>query len=144
MPGVKADRNSAARPVRSSKSLKCGSQRPRSQPARPGRLWTHNDSGQPILFALDTRGAVTARVRVTGAAVDDWEAIAVGPCPEGSCVFVADIGDNAARRSSVTIYRIPEPAASEASAAVSAAFTLSYPDGAHDAEALLVTRTASF
>ena len=64
----------------------------------------------------------------------------MGPCPEGSCVFVADIGDNAARRSSVTIYRIPEPAASEASAAVSAAFTLSYPDGAHDAEALLVTK----
>src|SRR5829696_10558968 len=37
-----------------------------------GRLWTHNDSG-PVLFALDARGAVTARVRLTGASIVDWE-----------------------------------------------------------------------
>src|SRR5687767_12689631 len=41
----------------------------------PGRLWAHNDnSGQPVLFALDTRGSVTGRVRLSGATVDDWEA----------------------------------------------------------------------
>ena len=64
----------------------------------PGRLWTHNDSGEAVIFALDARGSVTARVRLTGASVEDWEAIAVGPCPAGSCVFVADIGDNDAQR----------------------------------------------
>jgi hypothetical protein len=28
------------------------------------RLWTHNDSGQPILYALDTKGAIAGRVHV--------------------------------------------------------------------------------
>jgi hypothetical protein len=105
----------------------------------PGRLWTHNDSGQPILYALDERGTVTARVRVDGAAVEDWEALSIGPCAGGSCLFVADIGDNAANRRSITIYRIPEPAANEQSARVAATITAVYPDGAHDAEALFVT-----
>jgi hypothetical protein len=60
----------------------------------PGRLWTHNDSGEPVLFALDPRGSVTGRVRLTGAAVEDWEAIAAGPCGADSCLYMADIGDN--------------------------------------------------
>lgn len=68
----------------------------------PDRLWTHND-GEPTLFALDTRGAVTARVRLSGAVLDDWEAVAVGPCPTGSCLYVADIGDNNAQRKRITI-----------------------------------------
>ena len=60
----------------------------------PGRLWAHNDSGEAVLVALDTRGTVTGRVRVSGSKVDDWEAVAVGPCPGGSCIYIADIGDN--------------------------------------------------
>ena len=105
----------------------------------PGRLWSHNDSGQPMLFALDTRGAVTGRVRLTGATVEDWEAVAVGPCPAGSCLYVADIGDNDAERTRITIYRVQEPSGAEESAAVKDVFHATYPDGAHDAETLLVT-----
>jgi hypothetical protein len=103
----------------------------------PGRLWSHNDSGQPVLVALDARGTVTARVRLTGVKIDDWEAIAVGACPGGSCVYVGDIGDNEAKRQRITIYRVPEPAG-EGSAGVNEAFHATYPDGAHDAETLLV------
>ena len=29
----------------------------------PGRLWAHNDSGEPVLFALSQDGSVTGRVR---------------------------------------------------------------------------------
>lgn len=105
----------------------------------PGRLWAHNDSGQPVLFALDTSGSVTGRVRLSGVAVEDWEAVAVGPCPGGSCVYVADIGDNAAERKRITIYRFQEPSGSEASVVMKDVFHATYPDGAHDAEALLVT-----
>jgi hypothetical protein len=104
------------------------------------RLWAHNDSGEAMLFALDRGGAVKGRVRVTGATVTDWEAIAAGPCEGGSCLFVGDIGDNGAKRASVTVYRIPEPAADETSAAVADAIEMRYPDGSHDAEALLVTQ----
>jgi hypothetical protein len=105
----------------------------------PGRLWTHNDSGEPVVFALDARGTVTGRVRLTGAAVEDWEAIAVGPCGNGSCLHVGDIGDNQARRKRITIYRLPEPdGTKDGSAAVVDVFHATYPDGAHDAETLLV------
>jgi hypothetical protein len=106
----------------------------------PGRVWVHNDSGEPTLFALDSRGAVTARVRVAGATVEDWEALAVGACDDGSCLYVADIGDNAAERDHITIYRIPEPAGGEQAAVVAEVIHATYPDGAHDAETLLVTQ----
>ena len=105
----------------------------------PGRLWSHNDSGQPVLFALDARGSVTGRLRLSGVGVEDWEALAVGPCPAGSCLYVADIGDNDAERKRITIYRFQEPSRAEASVAVKDVFHATYPDGAHDAEALLVT-----
>ncbi len=103
-----------------------------------GRLWTHNDS-QPVLIQLDTQGTVTGRVRLSGIKIDDWEAVAVGPCPEGSCIYVGDIGDNSARRKRITIYRLPEPAAAETEVTVTEAFHGTYPDGPHDAEAMLVT-----
>ena len=102
----------------------------------PGRLWAHNDSGD-VLVALDTRGSVTGRVSVSGMKVDDWEAVAVGACPGGSCIYIADIGDNEAERKRVTIYRVSEPS-NENSVAVKETFHATYPDGAHDAEALLV------
>jgi hypothetical protein len=104
-----------------------------------GRLWAHNDSGRPILFALDTQGHVTGRLRVAGAALVDWEAIGVGACPAGSCLYIGDIGDNTARRQSITIYRLPEPAGDTDAATVSDVFHATYPDGAHDAETLLVS-----
>ena len=103
----------------------------------PGRLWAHNDSGN-VLVALDPRGTVTGRVTVSGMTVQDWEAVAVGACPTGSCLYIADIGDNVAKRKRITVYRVPEPS-TEASVAVTDMFHATYPDGAHDAEALLVT-----
>ena len=104
----------------------------------PGRLWTHNDSGQPAVFALDESGKVTGRVQVTNAAVGDWEAIAVGPCGTASCLHIADIGDNDASRDRVTIYRLPEPDGASGSTAAADSFHATYPDGSHDAEALLI------
>jgi hypothetical protein len=104
----------------------------------PGRLWAHNDSGDPILFALDARGSVTGRLRLTGLTVEDWEAVAVGSCAAGSCLYLADIGDNGAKRERITIYRLPEPAGASESASVTDMFHATYPDGPHDAESLLV------
>jgi hypothetical protein len=105
----------------------------------PGRFWSHNDSGDPVLFALDTNGRVTGRLSISGATVEDWEAVAVGPCPSGSCIYVADIGDNEAERKQITVYRIAEPAEASGSAKVADTFHATYPDGSHDAETLLVT-----
>jgi len=104
----------------------------------PGTLWTHNDSGGPVVYALDTAGAITGQLRLTGAKVEDWEAIAVGPCPGGSCIYVGDIGDNDAERKRITVYRVAEPVSgSGGQAPVTGVFHATYPDGAHDAETLL-------
>ena len=103
----------------------------------PGRFWSHGDSGAPEIVALDAQGKVTGRVSVPAATLVDWEAMAAGPCGSGSCLFVADIGDNAAERKEITIYRIPEPATPGGSAKVDAILRASYPDGEHDAETLL-------
>ena len=104
----------------------------------PERLWSHNDSGGPALIALNPRGAVTGRVRLSGIRIDDWEAVAVGTCPGGSCVYIGDIGDNDAKRPRITVHRLVEPATAD-TASVPESFHATYPDGAHDAETLLVS-----
>ena len=109
----------------------------------PDLLWSMNDSGDPIVLALSTTGEVKGRVRVTGASIRDWEALSVGPCPGGSCLYVGDTGDDGAKRMQVTIYRVPEPRAEDNATAQADAFVFAYPDKAHDAEALLVTADQS-
>ena len=96
----------------------------------PGRLWSHNDSGDAVLVALDDTGRSIGRLKVDGAGIEDWESVAVGPCPSGSCIYVADIGDNDAERDRITVYRLPEPAGASTSVKVSDVFHATYPDGA--------------
>lgn len=104
----------------------------------PGLLWTHDDSGQPVVFGVDSGGVERARVRVTGATNVNWEDIAQAACPAGSCLYVGDIGDNQARRPGITVYRVPEPDATAAATAPAEAFGATYPDGPQDAEAMFV------
>ena len=102
-------------------------------------LWTHNDSGRPVLYLVGFDGRLRGQVTVTGARVTDWEDIAAGPCPgSGRCLFVGDIGDNQASRSNVTIYRVHEPGPADAQTMPAEALTAAYPEGAQDAEALFV------
>jgi hypothetical protein len=115
--------------------------------AHPGVLWTIEDSGNPAAFhAIDTTGQVLGTWRLQGARNADWEALALGPCGGATCLYISDTGDNGARRSTVTIYRIPEPPVPKEGRRDTAArtgrperMTLRYPDGAHDVEALVVT-----
>jgi hypothetical protein len=106
----------------------------------PRLLWMHNDSDGPYVLGYDLDGALRARVRVTGASVEDWEDLAIGPCPSGSCLYIADIGDNDADRPRITIYRAAEPGIADEETARSEAFHGVYPDGPRDAESVLVTR----
>jgi hypothetical protein len=116
-----------------------------------GLYWTHNDSGDgPFIYAFDVRGRRRGVWRVRGAAARDWEDIAAGPGPERNrhYLYIGDIGDNAGRRSEIVVYRVREPSVTPADAGSSKAkplttapadsIRLTYPDGQHDAEALLV------
>lgn len=109
--------------------------------SQKGVLWTHNDSGDRArLLAVAPDGRALADVALTGAQNADWEDIALGGTPEGGdALYVGDIGDNEAERSSVAVYRIdePRPAQGGPQSAMSRKLTFRYPDGPHDAEALL-------
>ena len=120
----------------------------------PGAYWTHNDSGDgPFIYAFDTRGNMLGTFRVTGANNRDWEDIATGPGPRPnhSYLYIGDTGDNDQKRPEVVVYRIPEPqltAADRNSSKTQPRATepaeeirLVYPDGKHDAEALMVHPT---
>jgi hypothetical protein len=116
--------------------------------AHPGILYSHNDSGDTArVIAFDEKGTFLAQLDVTGATATDWEDIAVGPCPAGSCIYVGDIGDNATNRATKTVYRFPEPALvpGQATGTINVtgvqAFPFTYPVGPdlfHNAETLLV------
>ena len=74
--------------------------------AWPGILWTHNDSGnEPVVFATDTTGADLGRFTLLGAENRDWEDLALGPCPAGTCLYVAETGDNGEDNRTAAIYR---------------------------------------
>ena len=110
---------------------------------QPGVIWTLNDSGNPPwVYAVDTAGRTLLVVSVQGAQNFDWESLALAPCPTGSCLIIGDTGDNPERRTSVTLYRIPEPTVPHpARGAVlqsppAESLVVRYPDGAHDNEAV--------
>ncbi len=107
--------------------------------AHPAVLWSIGDSGPPEILALDRKGATQSRVTIAGAQVHDWEDVAVGPCAQGSCVYVADIGDNRKSRRHITIYRVPEPSPGDSTSRPAEALHATYPDGPHDAESIFVT-----
>ena len=117
----------------------------------PGAYWTHNDSGDgPFIYAFDTRGNSLGTFRVPSATNRDWEDIATGPGPQlnRSYLYIGDIGDNDQKRPEVVVYRIPEPQITAADknstksrprpTEPAEAIRLVYPDGKHDAEALMI------
>jgi len=103
-----------------------------------GHFYTHNDAGAGELFVIDASGSVVRKLQVPGVTLKDWEAVAVGACPAGSCIYIADIGDNAGKRDRISIYRLPEPDAAGELKNASDVFHATYPDGGHDAEAILI------
>lgn len=110
-----------------------------------GNWWVHNDSGDAAsLYAIDSTGRLLGTFRAVGAVNEDWEDIATGPGADGSpALYVADTGNNSRNRDFVVVYRVKEPdtgqsAGSPADTQPVEPFQFVYPDGKHDAEALIV------
>ncbi len=113
----------------------------------PGCYWTHNDAGnEALIYAFDSNGRRRGVWRVSGATSEDWEDISAGPGPKPhtNYLYIGDIGDKSVSRSQITIYRIPEPVIPNSDpgatqqTAPAEVFRLTYPDGKHNAEALIV------
>jgi hypothetical protein len=123
-------------------------------PDQGGVLWSHNDSGHPAeIYAVDTEGVLLATVPLTGARNRDWEDMATGRCEAGTCIYLADTGDNGEERRSVRLYRVSEPTVPRAGPGQTNAasaedrsqspveaedFHFQLPDGPRDIEAMFV------
>ena len=113
----------------------------------PGVLWTHNDSGHdPVLYAVDSSGALLGIFPVGGITAVDWEDIALGMCPSTPhhCLYISDTGDNTESRRFASIYVVEEPSAlpvrpEEGEMLRAHQLRFRYADGPHDVEALAVT-----
>lgn len=111
--------------------------------ANPGVLWVHEDSGgDPVLYALDTSGALLGTVTLTGVTNRDWEDMAVATCPDGDgdCLWVGDVGDNGLSRSDVALHVVHEPTVTAGfeSTEEPTTYRYSFPDGRGNVEGFAV------
>src|SRR4051794_15235303 len=114
----------------------------------PDMFWTFNDSGDPTLYGINANGDLRAHVQVPGMNTGDWEDVSTGSCKAGlasapasdsqACLYLADIGDNQGTRTSIRIFRFPEPRQRDHVADQPVRFEGKYADGPHDAEAAFV------
>lgn len=114
----------------------------------PGVLWTENDGGNaPVVNALDYQGRNLGTYALPDNVDNEDIGIGPGPVTNVSYLYVMDIGDNNSDRGSIAIYQTPEPAVYSWQTNNSVSYramkgtrtiALTYPDGAHDAEAAFV------
>lgn len=105
-------------------------------PKWKGVAFTINDHMPTRVFAVDkSDGSTTATMRLSNAGMVDWEAI--GADGSGK-LWIGDIGDDEETRSHVTVYEFDPPDPLDTGFYDATPHELTYPDGAHDAEAMLV------
>jgi hypothetical protein len=103
--------------------------------AHPGIFYTHNDMGaKPRVFAVSSETGETEAVLKLGSTSVDWEDIQV----TDSGVWVGDIGGGDSERETVTVLTFPEPTSLADGSPKWTEYQLTYEDGPHNAEALLV------
>jgi hypothetical protein len=108
-----------------------------------GVLWSHNDGADTRLYALGTDGADLGVHPVSVDGARDVEDIALVSGPRGDEILLADIGDNAANRPSIRIYRFAEPDPAVVTPVTDVdVLEFVYPDRPHNAEVLLVDERA--
>jgi hypothetical protein len=110
----------------------------------PDILWVHNDGANRLVVAIKTSGELVALVSWP-VPIEDFEDLALGPGPKAGTdyLYIGDIGDNNETRLEIRVVRFPEPNLSEVrngQVKIEAAeeFLFKYPDGPHNAEALIV------
>lgn len=104
----------------------------------PDVYWMISDWGNPaLLYAVNGMGQGVKSFTVNGATgFNDWEDIAMD---ENNNIWIADIGDNSASRSSYRFYKVREPDPHGVATSVTAtAFRFNYPDGSRDSNSAFV------
>lgn len=113
-------------------------------------LWSEEDSGNKnAIYLLDSLGNLTGIKYLPGTLNLDWEDLSAGPGPDQGkhYLYIGDIGDNLKIRPFITIYRLEEPNLHTPQDTVVKDFdiiNLVYPDGPHNAEAMMVDPATKF
>jgi hypothetical protein len=111
-----------------------------------GVLYAHDDNANSPIVITNQKGDDLGRIIIDNVQTINIEDIGVGPGPDPgkSYIYLADIGDNNANRSSIAVYRFAEPVINSPSAQTEIHITsvdkiqLTYPKGAVNAETVLV------
>src|SRR6185295_2501025 len=109
-------------------------------------FWTHNDGGGPkkqVLYAIDREGNTRASFSVIDVTLHDWEDIAID---DAGHLYIGDIGNNNAKRNTLTVYEIdePNPQAGTGSIAPRRAWKLKFPGAPFDCESLFVWKDQGY
>lgn len=105
----------------------------------PNRLYHNNDSGDGLRFYVsDLTGGNTRAIDIEGDKPLDVEALSLGPCGPKTCLYLADMGDNPARRSEVAFTLVEEVEAFPDRVKPLRRVRARYPDGAHNAEGMAI------
>jgi hypothetical protein len=109
--------------------------------SRNGDFFTHNDEGEPVIYAIDSSGADLGHISIVPAKNKDWEDITSVPVDSGRWIVAGDIGDNWSRRKSIKLYFTGEPRPAKngrytGQQALQHWLELSYPDGPRDCESM--------
>lgn len=103
--------------------------------------------GVSRIEAVRQDGSLLADLTIAGMSARNPEALSAGPCGSraGRCLYIGDIGDNSAKRKSITVYRLDEPSLAPAPRGElpADAWRYTYPDGPHNAEAMVVLADGS-
>jgi hypothetical protein len=112
-----------------------------ASPTDPGVVWTVNDSGDSArTFAVSLATGRTIAVLRERTDARDCEAMTSGRAPDGrSLLWIGDIGDNRADRTSVVLRLVPEPSPLRSVLVTPVNLRVRYPGGPADAESLIWT-----
>ena len=107
----------------------------------PGYLWVEQDSGNPPnIELLQHNGTWLKSIHLANVVNRDWEDIVLSTGPKAGVqyLYIAETGDNLLVHTNYAIFRLEEPAAATDTVKQVDKIAFFYPDGSHNAEAILV------
>ena len=115
----------------------------------PGVLYAHSENNANFVAISKTNAAQIVGTYAAAITPWDWEDIATGPCPAGSCIYMGDIGRISGHPQpypdTFAVYRMKEPAltGSTSLTVTGDRFPFQYPDTPGNAETLMVHPTTA-
>jgi len=89
-----------------------------------GKIWTHNDSGDPVLYGIDKTGKISDAIYV-GVKNKDWEDLAKD---DAGNIYIGAFGNNANKRHDLQVLKISDPSKEEDKVATPELIEFSFPD----------------